>query len=154
MLSCHVPFVGGGFALSLLIYGLVRRDASLTRAADYAVILVALGGGAAWATGPASLAALQQWIDPTAQAYADRHASLGDATMIAWSVAAMLSLWGVFLDRAGARAPRWRAPALVVLVAVSLGLAAWAGHEGGRIRHDELRHGVDPTIIADKRVEQ
>ena len=148
MLSCHVPFVGGGFALALLVYGLTRRDASLLRAADYSVIAVALGAVLAWASGPATLSALEQWIDPAAQSFADRHESLGDITMIAWAVAALVALWGVFLSRSNTEAPRWRIPALIALIAISLGLAVWTAHEGGRIRHDELRHGVDPTVIA------
>ena len=153
MLSCHVPFVGGGFALALLLYGLARRDESLLRAADYAIVLVGLGAAVAWATGPASLAVLEQWIDPAAQAFASRHESLGEITTIAWALAALLALWGVFLGRANTPAPRWRVPALIVLIVVGLGLAAWAAHEGGRIRHDELRHGVDTTIIAGEHVE-
>jgi uncharacterized membrane protein len=153
MLSCHVPFVGGGFALALLLYGLARRDDSLTRAADYAVVIVALGSAVAWATGPATLAALQKWIDPAAQSFADRHESLGDVTMVAWTLAAALALWGVFLRRAKKAAPRWRAPALAALIVTGLGLAAWAAHEGGRIRHDELRHGVDTTVIAGEQLD-
>lgn len=149
MLSCHVPFVGGGFALALLLYGIRQHDESSVRTADYAVILVALGSAVAWATGPATLSTLQKWIDPGAQAFADRHETLGELTMIAWALAAMLALWGVFLRRAAADAPRWRLPALVALIVIGLGLAIWAGHEGGRIRHDELRHGVDTTVIAD-----
>ena len=61
MLSCHVPFVGGGFALALLLYGLARRDESLARAADYAVIVVALGASMAWATGPAYSSGRRHW---------------------------------------------------------------------------------------------
>ena len=153
MLSCHVPFVGGGFALALLLYGIARRDESLSRAADYSVIVVALGACMAWATGPATLGVLEQWLDPAAQSYASRHESLGEATTIAWILAALLAMWGVFLRRAGTPAPRWRAPALVALITIGLGLAAWSAHEGGRIRHDELRHGVDTTVIAGEHVE-
>jgi hypothetical protein len=154
MLSCHVPFVGGGFALALLLYGLRQNDESSIHTADYAVIMVSLGAALAWATGPASLAAIEEWIDPAAQAFANRHESLGDLTTVAWGIAGMLALWGVFLRRAAMPSPRWRAPVLVGLILVGLGLAAWAGHEGGRIRHQELRHGVDSTVIAGDRLDR
>ena len=41
-------------------------------------------------------------------------------------------------------------PMATGVLVLGVGLSLWAGHEGGRIRHDELRHGVNPVIIADE----
>lgn len=149
LLSCHVPFVGGLFALGLLALGLARRQPAVLGAADLAVVVVALLGGLAWATGPAALTGLEGWIDPAAEAIADRHATLGDFTLVAWVATGLLALWGFFLERAGQPSPRWRTLALMGAVLFSVGLAAWAGHEGARIRHAELRHGAaTPATLA------
>ena len=147
ILSCHVPFVGGVLVLALLLYAWQRREPVLMRTARYGVIAVALGTTIAWASGPASLNALEVWIDSAGSAHADRHAGIGDLVMVAWGLAAFVALWGIFLNAASHPTPRWQAPLLTALVVVGLGLAAWAGHEGGRIRHAELRGAA--TEIAD-----
>lgn len=139
ILSCHVPFVGGILVLALLLYAWRRREAVLMGAAGYGVIAVALGCAIAWASGPASLGALETWIDSAGRAHADRHADIGDFVMVVWGLAAFVALWGIVLNGASRPTPRWHAPVLTALVVLGLGLAAWAGHEGGRIRHTELR---------------
>ena len=81
ILSCHVPFVGGILVLALLLYAWRQREPVLMRTAGYGVIAVALGTTIAWASGPASLNALEVWIDSAGSAHADRHAGIGDLVM-------------------------------------------------------------------------
>ncbi len=144
ILSCHVPFVGGIFVLALLTFGWRRREPLLLTAAEYGVIAVALGSAIAWASGPASLTAIEGWIDSAGSAHADRHAGIGEVVMVVWGLAAFVALWGIILGRASRPSPRSRTPILLTLLVLGIGLAAWAGHEGGRIRHAELR---DPAAI-------
>jgi hypothetical protein len=139
ILSCHVPFVGGLFALALLILAWRRREPLLLEAAEYGVIAVALGSVLAWASGPASLTALEAWIDSVGSDHADRHGAIAEIVTVVWGLAACVAMWGIILGRASRPAPRWRTPLLLALVLSGIGLAAWAGHEGGRIRHTELR---------------
>jgi len=144
ILSCHVPFVGGIFALALLVLARRRQEAVLHEAAEYAVITIAVGSAIAWASGPASLTALESWVDSAGSAHADRHAGIGEFVMVDWGLAAIIALWGVILRRASRPSPSWRPLLLTGLVILRLGLAAWAGHEGGQIRHTELR---DPAAV-------
>ena len=139
ILSCHVPFVGGLFALALLVFARRRRESILNETAEYAVIAIAVGSAIAWASGPASLTAIESWIDTAGDAHADRHEGIGEFVMVVWGLAAFIALWGIILARAARPSPTWRSPLLLGLVILGLGLAAWAGHEGGRIRHAELR---------------
>ncbi len=147
LLSCHVPFVGGLFALALLVYAIRRGEENLSRAADYAILAVGLGCAVAWASGPATFSAIETWLDPAATEFAERHEGLGELVMVVWAAAGAIALWGVFLSRASRPAPRWRAPVLLALVSLGLTLAVWAGHEGGRIRHGELRSGVEVSTV-------
>lgn len=142
LLSCHVPFVGGLFVLALLLYGLTRRQEQVVAVADLAAVVVALAAALAWATGPSALTELEGWLDPAARAISDRHTTLGDFAVLAWAATGLVALWGIFLERAARPSPRWRTLALLGLMVFSIGLAAWAGHEGGRIRHAELRRGA------------
>jgi hypothetical protein len=139
LLSCHLPFVGGLLVCGLLLYGRARRQLDVVAAAELGAVVVALGSGLAWATGPAALTDLEAWIDPAGREFAERHAGLGDLATLLWSAAGILALWGMFLRGAGRPSPRWRERALCGLMLASVALAAWAGHEGGRIRHTELR---------------
>lgn len=150
LLSCHVPFVGGMFALALLVYGLARRQDHVVASADAAVVCVALVSALAWATGPSALTELEGWLDPAARAIGDRHATLGDFAVLAWGLGGLLALWGIFLERAQRPSPRWRTLALLGMIVFSIGLAAWAGHEGGRIRHAELRRGAQMPASLDQ----
>lgn len=145
LLSCHVPFTGGCFAVGLLLIGLRREDRSLLWAADLAVLCVGLASAVAWATGPAALNALGSWVDPAAESFAERHATLGELATIVWALASVTGLWGLFLRANDKPSPRWRRAALLGLTLLGIGLSAWAGHEGGRIRHDELRDGAALT---------
>jgi len=128
---------------ALLLFGLRRNDESLLGPADWGVIAVAAGSTVAWASGPAASQQIEAWTDPAATAFAERHANLGEFVIIVWAIAALAALWGIFLRRAGRPSPRWRTPVLLVLICMGIAMAAWAGHEGGRIRHEELRHGVE-----------
>jgi hypothetical protein len=148
ILTCHVPFVGGIFALALLVLARRRRETVLNEAAEYAVIAIAVGSAIAWASGPASLTALETWIDTAGRAHADRHTGIGEIVMVVWGLAAFVALWGIILRRAWRPSPAWRSPLLLGLVILGLGLAAWAGHEGGRIRHTELRDRAGSEIPA------
>lgn len=141
LLSCHVPLVGGVFVLGLLVAGMRREDRSLLSAADIATLAVTAFCAVAWATGPAARAALGPWLDPAGGAFADRHSTLGELSMIAWGLAGAFALWGIFLR--DAPHPAWRRPVVLGLVLIGLGSAGWAGYEGGRIRHEEIRPGVD-----------
>jgi hypothetical protein len=144
LLSCHVPLVGGVFAAALLIAGRRRGQPALTAAADVGTIAVALFAALAWATGPAALSHLEPWMNPASEAFADRHSGLGEFAVFVWAAAALVAAWGVFLRRARTSAPSWRVPVLFGLIVVALGMSLWAGYEGGRIRHEELRHGAGP----------
>ncbi len=73
-----------------------------------------------------------------------RHAGIGDVVMVVWGLAAFVALWGIILGRASRPSPRWRTLILLTLLVLGIGLAAWGGHEDGRIRHAELR---DPAAI-------
>jgi MFS family permease len=148
ILSCHVPFVGGIFVLALLLLAWRRREPLLLEVAEYGVIAVALGSAIAWASGPASLTALEVWVDSAGRDHADRHAGIGEMVMVVWGLAAFAALWGVILGRASRPSPRWHTPLLLTLVILGIGLAAWAGHEGGRIRHTELRDAPDAETSA------
>ena len=145
LLSCHVPLIGACLTAGLILFALRRRDAGLTLAADGATVVTASACAVAWATGPAALDALEPWIDPAGRDFADRHAGLGDVAMLALAAAGLLALWGLFLARAGRPSPRWRLGVLAGALFVGIVLAAWAGHEGGRIRHEELRGDTPPT---------
>lgn len=137
LLLNHLPILGGGFVLLLLLWGLARRSREVTRLALWLTLPLAPIGFAANQTGEAAEDGIREtaWFD---RDLVHEHEERGETAVIflyATAAVGALALW-----RTRRRADeRWPAGVTALVLATATALSAWTGLAGGVIRHDEIR---------------
>lgn len=131
LLLNHVPTVGLGIALGLLVASLVKKSEDLKQASFVAFFLLGLLAIPAYLTGGAAQLVLQDRPGVSQQVIAAHQ----DAALLALIVMeitgflAWIALW---------RVRPWHQTGLLVLAVVTFGLMASAANIGGHIRHPEI----------------
>lgn len=136
----HVPVIGVGLALLLLLYGMARRHDDLIRAALAGFVLLAVIAVPAYLTGePAE--DLVKNHPGTAPAAVEAHE---DAAGVALAGMGVLGLAAVGLLVLYRRRPigGTAAIAALILAVVLAGLLAWTTNLGGKIHHTEVASGT------------
>ena len=138
LLLNHIPTIGFGVGVGLLLLPLFRRNDSLRQASLEVLFIVALLTLPAYLSGYSARAAIAERPDVTAsiiQAHADA-ALLAFLFMQLTGAVAWIGLWQ---SRRMSRPAGWTMPALMLLSVVTFGLMARAANEGGDIRHPEIK---------------
>ena len=140
----HVPILGSLFAAVLLGVGLLRRDATLTRAGLVAVLAAGLLCLPAQLTGEGAEEVVEN-LPGVRRALIQTHEAAADQGFWALEAAASLALLALLLLKSAS--PRAHGLALAALAAagLSFGLLARAGNLGGQIRHPEIRADWTPA---------
>ena len=131
LLLNHLPTVGLGIALGLLLGSLLKKSADLQQASFVAFFLLGLLAIPAYLTGSAAQFVLQDRPEVSQEVMAAHQ----DAALLALIV---MEITGVFAWIALWRFRRWHRTALLVLAIVTFGLMANAANIGGHIRHPEI----------------
>lgn len=141
----HVPIIGLPLVALLLIWGLARREDPVVRAALLLSVLVAIGTWFTDYTGDGAKHDIKNnsWYN---RAVVSRHEEAGDRANIAGIAAGVLALGVLVLARRGKPVRRDGAAVVLVVLIAASGFAAWAGYQGGKIRHDEF--GLTPPVAA------
>jgi hypothetical protein len=131
LLLNHLPTVGLGIALGLLLAALLKKSEDLKQASFVAFFLLGLLAIPAYLTGSAAQFVLQDLPDASQQVIAAHQ----DAALLALilmeftALLAWIALW---------RFRRWHQVGILVLAIVTFGLMASAANIGGHIRHPEI----------------
>ncbi len=131
LLLNHVPTVGLGIALGLLVASLVKKSEDLQQASFVAFFLLGLLAIPAYLTGSAAQFVVQDRPGVSQQvitAHQDA-ALLALIVMEVTGLVAWIALW---------RFRRWHQAAILALAIVTFGLMASAANIGGHIRHPEI----------------
>ncbi len=138
----HLPLVGVPVAAMLLIWGLLRHEEAVIRVALLAAILGALSAWLTDYTGDGAKHDIrgEPWATRTV---ISQHEEAGDNAMIISLVAGAAALGTLVMARKGRPVPPWAAVGVVVLLLAASGFLAWAGWQGGKIRHTEF--GLTPS---------
>ncbi len=134
----HLPVLGTGFGLALLVFGLWRRSDELKKTALGVLVLVALAAVPVYLTGePAEdlVAAFPGVSEPAME----RHERAASASFTGVLVTGVAATAGLVFFRRGKALPRWYAMPMVASVLVVAGLMAWTANLGGQIRHTEIQ---------------
>jgi uncharacterized membrane protein len=139
----HLPVIG--LPVVLLIYGFALRwkDERLQKLCWLLIIAFGVSATASYFSGPAAFELLEAagQVDAATRAISEEHALLGRgvfAAMILLGLGCVVAFLGYLQG-----APPSRAVKLSIAISgwfVVL-LLAWTAHEGGELRHVELRHG-------------
>jgi hypothetical protein len=158
MLLNHVPTVGTGIAIALLVLAFVRKSEDLKRVSLEAFFIIALMTIPAYLTG---VAAQQETLDrpdvvPVLVEAHEDAAALSFVLMMITGGFSWVALWQ--LRRMG-RSGRGSMAAVVVLAALTMAVTARAANLGGEIRHPEImvdeaaaiaaaELATDPTVVS------
>ena len=131
LLLNHLPTVGLGVGLGLLLASLLKKSEDLQQASFVAFFLLGLLAIPAYLTGSAAKTVLQNHPDVSQQVMAAHQdaALLSLIVMEMTALVAWIALW---------RFRRWHRTGILVLDLVTFGLMANAANIGGHIRHPEI----------------
>lgn len=136
----HLPVLGTGFGLALLIFGLWRRSDELKKTALGVLALVALAAVPVYLTGePAE--ELVETVPGVSKPAMERHERAASVSFTGVLVIGVAATAGLVFFRRGKALPRWFAMPMVASVMVVAGLMAWTANLGGQIRHTEIQGG-------------
>lgn len=134
----HVPILGTLFALVLGVYGAVRRQPTVVRAAFLALIVSGLGGYVAQETGEGAEEAVEE-LPGVSERLIHEHEEAAEWATWTGVVLALVALGVLVWRRREAEVGTVPTAAVLVFAAVVFALMARVGNLGGEIRHTEIR---------------
>ena len=144
----HFPIMGGWIAVVLLGWGLFARSRDLTRAGLILTLVVGVGGYLAFETGDRAEHQVEH-LPWAVEEIIHEHEEAGEKAFYILAAAGVAALVGLIRMR-GERAARLEGGITLAVLLLGAMCAAWAGLEGGKIRHEEVRPGfVFPAQSSD-----
>ena len=131
LLLNHVPTIGFGFGIGLLIASLVRHSADLGRASSVVFFVVALVAIPTYLSGNAADFVLRTERQ-LQQDVVTAHQNAAMLALIPMEIVGLVSWLTLWQSR------RWHQPAILALSIVTFVLMARAANIGGQIRHPEI----------------
>lgn len=131
LLLNHVPTIGFGFGIGLLVASLVRDSADLRRASYVVFFVVALVAIPAYLSGNAADFVLRTQPE-LLQDVVTAHQNAAMLALIPMEIVGLVSWLALWQSR------RWHQPAVLALSIVTFVLMARAANIGGQIRHPEI----------------
>lgn len=144
LLLNHLPIVGVPLIAALLMYGMLRRQRDVQRAALAGFLLLAVLTVPAYLTGEPAEEAIEH-APGVASALIDRHETLATIAMILTAGLGVLSALGLFFSRRDRPVPRILLAGGVTLSLLAIGALIPTGYYGGQIRHEEIRSATAPV---------
>ncbi len=142
LLVNHVPILGTLFGLLLGLYGAVRRQPAVVRAAFLALLVSGLGGYVAQETGEDAEEAVEE-LPGVTHAAIHEHEEAAEWATWAGLALAVVALGGLAWRRREPEVGTAPTVAVLLFAAVVFALMARVGNLGGEIRHTEIR--ADPA---------
>ena len=131
LLLNHVPTIGFGFGIGLLVASLVRDSADLRRAGYVVFFVVALVAIPTYLSGNAADFVLRTQRE-LRQDVVTAHQNAAMLALIPMEIVGLVSWLALWQSR------RWHQPAVLALSIVTFVLMARAANIGGQIRHPEI----------------
>jgi uncharacterized membrane protein len=135
----HVPILGVVFALPLLGFGLLRRNATLLRAGWITLVAVALVAIPVYLSGQRAEEIVEDEPGVSHDAI-DAHEDIALFGLIGVETLGVVALIGLFLSRRAAGVPSWLPIGSFALALAVSGLMTLVAYRGGMINHPEA-HG-------------
>jgi uncharacterized membrane protein len=140
LLLNHIPVLGSIFGLTLLGWAMIRRDASLQRAALGAFVVVALLALPAYFTGEPAEEVVDN-IATVATSGIDAHQDAALGSLIGIVLLGVVALVGLYTSRGTRALSAALARAVLLGSLVTAGLMGRTAYLGGQIHHQEIRAG-------------
>ena len=136
----HIPVVGLGAAILLLLYAFARRNDDMKKAALIGFVLLALAAIPVYLTGGRAEDRVEH-LPGVSEAIIEEHEEAATSSLIAIEILGVLSLAGLVLTRGSKAVPRWLAVTSLAASIVVVAAMIRTANLGGQIRHTEIRSG-------------
>ena len=143
LIVAHLPVIGLPVVLFVYAFALRWRDERLRKLCWLLIIGFAASSAVSYFSGPAAFELLDAAgkVDEATRAISEEHALLGRgsfAAMVLLGLGCVVAFLGFVQGTPPGRALRL---GIAITGWVIVLLLAWTAHEGGELRHVELRHG-------------
>jgi uncharacterized membrane protein (UPF0136 family) len=138
LLLNHLPIVGVPLIATLLIYGIVRRQRDVQRAALAGFVALALLTIPAYMTGEPAEEGVEH-APGVATALIDRHEDLATLAFALTGALGVFAAAGLVVSRRERPVPKVILAGGVALAMLAIGALVPTGYYGGQIRHSEIR---------------
>lgn len=147
LLVNHVPILGTLFALVLGLYGAIRRQPAVVRAALLALVVSGAMSVVALRSGEGAEEAVER-LPGVSERMIHEHEEAAEAANIAAVILALLALGVLVWKRKEPEIGPLPTTAVLIGAAIVFALMARTGNLGGQIRHSEIRPGTAQTLPA------
>lgn len=134
----HIPLIGMGVTVLLLIVALLRRSKELTIVSLIFVVLVALWAIPVYLTGEPAEEIIEE-MTGVSENLIEEHEEQAEAAFIVTEITGALALIALLVSLYSDRFRQKLAVLTLIALLISGGLMAWTANLGGKIRHPEIR---------------
>ncbi len=145
LVTNHIPVIGTAFGILFLLGGMFRKSLELQVAAYLTFVLSTFAVIVAYFTGEPAVESVEYIFDVTEQSI-DAHANAAKATFFSMLVLSALALITLFLANKKPSRASGFAQIVLLVAAVSFGMAAYTSNLGGKIRHTEIDQKVSEPM--------
>ena len=137
----HIPLLGIGFSILLVIIAMFRRSSELINVALIFVILVALWAIPVYLTGEPAEEVVEN-LPGISEQLIEEHEEQAELAFIFIEVTGGLALISLFARWYSDKLGQKLTVLTLLFLIVSGGLMAWTANLGGKINHPEIRSGA------------
>ncbi|MDP6419271.1 MAG: hypothetical protein QGG80_07425 [Candidatus Krumholzibacteria bacterium] len=147
LMLAHLPLSAALFATVLFLVSMIRRSDTHFRTAAWTLLIGCLLGVLVFASGPRALELLKTFMEPSRE-IADEHALLGQLAFASMVLTGLLSTVALRQFSGDAGPSKLLRRALLFLSLALALLLSITAHEGGEIRHDEIRSSIEGRDVS------
>jgi len=146
LILSHIPIVGAGFTILLLIFALVRKSKELKCTSLWFAVITGITALAAYFTGDSAENIVKQ-IPGITEVIIEPHENWALYYLLSLLLIAFIALAGLFVSRASAKILHKFTVIILVLGLLATMLAVETALTGGKIRHTEIENVQNVNII-------
>jgi hypothetical protein len=148
LITNHIPVIGTGIGILILLLGMYRKSLEVQFAAYFLLIASTFGAIIAYFSGEPAIESVEYIFDVSERSI-EAHADAARITFFSMLILAMMSLIAMLIiTKKPLRASAF-AQIVLLVAAISFGLAAYTANLGGKIRHTEISQ-KSPNIMGEE----
>lgn len=147
----HIPLIGIGFVVLLLIVAVLRKSNELINVALIFTVLVGLLAIPAYLTGEPAEEMVEE-IAGISERMIENHEEQAELAFIFAEITGAIALIALITRRFSVNLGQKLAALTILALFISGGLMAWTANLGGKIHHEEIRsdtgtQGASPQVV-------
>ena len=139
----HIPLIGMGFVILLLIVAFLLRSNQFINVALVFVILLSLWAIPVYLTGEPAEEMVED-LPGVSHALIEEHEEVAEIAFIFTEITGALALIALIVRRYSDKSGRWITILTIIALIISGGVMTWTANLGGKIRHSEIRSSTGP----------